>query len=318
MAQEISDFADIRVPECTLESEGLFSKKPVFSVQVSSTQGRNANGSFRCRRTLKDLYKLRGRFSRKWPGLLVPVLPAKRLLAAYISSFSLERLRKRVEIFLRLASQVQELCIAEEFLMFLSPAVDNFAAVLKTVAVPEVSAVLVNYQLMIGKECPPVSASMLVTLAEAKIVLYGVKARLEEVRKAAKAAGKAYRAYRDGFKGFTTVALEVEYGPVAGCSDGEWTGIYPEDLEFEEMDAYRSVKDWTLQQLTAVETALEAITARESLELLKSTHIATIEHLRSDLTRLKYSESPSSWLHPKPKFEKVAEAGDKLEQVRTI
>lgn len=315
MAQEITAFADIRVPECTLESQGFFSKTPVFSVQVADTQGRNANGSFRCRRTLRDLYKLRSRFGRKWPGLLVPVLPAKRLLAVYISTLSLERLRKRVEIFLRLTSQVQELCIAEEFLMFLSPAVEDFTAVLKTVAIPEVSAILVNYQLMTGKECPPVSATMLVTLAEAKIVLYGVKAMLEEVRKAAKAAGKAYRVYRDGLKGFARAALEVEYGAVAGCSNGEWLGIYPEDSDFEQIDPYRSVKDWTLQQLIAAETALEAISARESLELLKSTHIATIEHLRSDLTRLKYSDSPSSWLHQKPKFEKVAEAGDKLEQV---
>ena len=279
-------------------------------------QGRNANSSFQCRRTLRDFYKLKGRFRKKWPGLLVPVLPPKRLLPGYISNLSLERLRKRVEIFLRLASQVQELCISEEFLMFLSPAVEGFAVVIKAVAEPGVSAVLVNYQLMTGKECPPVSAAMLVTLAEAKIMLFGVKALLEEVRKAAKEAGKAYRAYRNGFKGFAKAVLEVEYSAVAGCSDGEWTGIFPEEPDFEEIDAYRSVKDWTLQQLISVDTALEAISARESLESLKSTHISTIEHLRADLTRLKYSESPSSWLHPKPKFEKVAEAGDNLEQVR--
>lgn len=318
MAQEITDLADIRVPTCALESEGLFSKLPVFTVQVSSTQGRNANTSFQCRRSLHDFYKLRKRFLKKWPGLLIPVLPAKRLLALYFTENTLDRLRKRVEVFLRLASQVQELSISEEFLMFLSSAVTDFISTLKTVTVPEVSTVLINYQLMMGQECPLLSPAMLVQLAEEQLLFQSVKSRLEALRTAVKQAGKAYRAYHSCFLSFNKALMDVEHHSISCCSDGNWSGVYPGDLELPQIDPYRSIKDWTMLEIVKIDTVLEAISTRESLEKIKTTHMETILHLRDDLTRLKYSENATSWLPLKPKFEKVAEIGDKLEQVGTI
>ena len=78
MAHELTDFAEICIPSVSLQADGYFHKYPLFVLQVRSMQGKSANGSFECCRKLKDFYKMRGRFVRKWPGLMVPVLPVEK------------------------------------------------------------------------------------------------------------------------------------------------------------------------------------------------------------------------------------------------
>lgn len=255
---------------------------------------------------------------RKWPGLAIPVLPREKRIVTYtqdtFADKRLQKLRRHLELFLRLAVGVQELCISEEFLMFISPAIPDYKAALKSVVVPQVSDILVNFKLMSQVSAVDnVSPAMLVEIAEAQLLFIAARGQIKQMRKCCKAAIAAVEDFGTNFPTFSEVLAGIEADVIASCTF-EWMPLYAQSQYPEVTNPYITIETWSLEQAIEIESMLEAIATRENLERLKQQHAHTIEDLREDLQRLKYSESSPSWFHSKPKFEKVAEAGDRLEQ----